>query len=151
MKVEARLRELGFKLETPRESGLRLLPAKRHGNLIFVSGHGPSREGTFVYRGKVGAEVSLEEAQKAAELCVVNCLAAVMHLIGDLDEVKEIVKLLAFVSSAPGFSRQPEVVNGASALLEALYGDAGRHARSAIGTSQLPFDIPVEIEMIAAV
>ncbi|HLN13932.1 MAG TPA: RidA family protein, partial [bacterium] len=125
--------------------------AVRVGDLVFLSGHGPTKDGAHAYRGKLGREFSVAEGYEAAKLVMLNCLASLKEAIGDLDRVRRIVKLLAMVNSTPDFVRQPEVINGASDLLVALYGDRGRHARSAVGMVALPFDIPVEIEMIVQV
>jgi enamine deaminase RidA (YjgF/YER057c/UK114 family) len=121
---------------------------KRVGNLAFVSGQGCTAKGVPVFIGKVGAGVSLEQGQEAARICVLNALAVLHESLGSLDRVKNVVKVLGFVASAPGFNRQPAVINGCSQLLIDVFGDAGRHARSAIGTNELPDDIPVEIEFI---
>jgi enamine deaminase RidA (YjgF/YER057c/UK114 family) len=118
---------------------------------VFISGQGPLANGKPTITGKLGAEVSEEEGYRAARDTIVNSLAVLRAEIGSLDKVRRIVKLLAFVNSAPGFVKQPAVVNGASDLLVEIFGDAGRHARSAIAASELPFNIPVEIEMIAEV
>ncbi len=112
---------------------------------------GLRKNGELVYEGKLGRDLSIEEGQKAAEIAVINCLSVIRAEIGSLDNIKQVVKMLAFVNSAPGFSDQPYVINGASELLEKVLGDKGKHARSAIGTSELPFDTPVEIEMIVEI
>ena len=151
MSVEDKMKELGLSLpETPKPAAA-YIPAKRVGNLVYTSGQGPLIGGSPKYQGKVGADLTIEEGKKAAEITALNCLSAIKSVIGDLDKVVEIVKLLGFVNSAPGFNQQPQVINGASELLEKLFGEKGKHARSAIGTSDLPFDIPVEIEMIVEV
>jgi|YelNatPaOPRAMG01_1025707.scaffolds.fasta_scaffold07493_4 enamine deaminase RidA (YjgF/YER057c/UK114 family) len=149
--IEARLRELGLELPPVPVPVAEYVPAKRVGDLVYVSGQGPIRDGKPVYVGRVGAEVSLEEAYKAAQLCALNCLAAVKSVVGSLDAVEEIVQVRGFVNSAPDFHDQPRVVNGASDLLVKLFGDRGRHARAALGTSNLPGNIPVEIEMLVRV
>jgi len=127
------------------------VPAKRVGDLVYVSGQGPIRDGKPIYVGRVGAEVSPEDAYKAAQLCALNCLAAVKSLVGSLDAVEEIVQVRGFVNSAPDFHDQPKVINGASELLVKLFGKRGRHARAALGTSNLPGNIPVEVEMVVRV
>lgn len=149
--AEARLTAAGITLPVAQAAAANYVPVVRTGNLIFVSGQGPLSDGKPVMTGKVGAEVSEEEAYRAARLTILNSLAALRAEIGSLDRVRRIVKLLAFVNSAPGFVRQPAVVNGASDLLVEVFGDAGRHARSAVATNELPFNIPVEIEMIVEV
>ncbi len=151
MKTEARLAELGLQLPSPPAPVANYVRAVRTGNLLFVSGHGPSRDGTYLFTGKVGKDLTVEEGYKAAQLVCLNCLASVKEALGDLDRVKRVVKLLGMVNSAPDFGYQPEVINGASDLLVQLYGDAGRHARSAVGMGALPRGIAVEIEMIMEV
>jgi enamine deaminase RidA (YjgF/YER057c/UK114 family) len=121
------------------------------GNALYVSGQLPSKDGKMVYTGKVGAERSIEEGQEAAKLCSINALAALKAYLGDLDKIKNIIKLLIFVNSADGFTQQPAVGNGASEFFVEVFGEAGRHARSAIGVNELPFDVTVEIELIAEV
>jgi enamine deaminase RidA (YjgF/YER057c/UK114 family) len=125
--------------------------AKRHRDLVFLSGHGPTRDGSFAFQGKVGAERTIEEGYEAAKLVMLNCLASLKEAIGDLDRVERIVKLLGMVNCTPDFGQQPEVINGASDLLVELYGERGRHARSAVGMQSLPRSITVEIEMIVQV
>jgi len=127
------------------------VPAKRVGNLVYVSGQGPTRDGKAVYAGRVGKEVSLDEAYKAAEICALNCLAAIKSVVDSLEEVEEIIQVRGFVNSANDFHDQPKVINGASELLVRAFGDRGRHARAALGTSNLPNNIPVELEMIVVV
>ncbi|MEV0029464.1 RidA family protein [Nocardia sp. NPDC050793] len=126
------------------------IPAVRTGSLVYTSGQLPFVNGELSATGKVGAEVSLEAAAEAARLCALNALAAVHDLVG-LDEVVRIVKVVGFVASAPGFTDQPLVINGASDLLGEVFGDAGVHARSAVGVSELPKNTPVEVELIAEV
>lgn len=148
MDIYNRLKELGLALpDAPDALGL-YVPVKQVGNLLFSSGQGPLEKGKAVFTGKVGAERTLEEGQAAARMCVMNILAQVEKHLGDLNRVKEVVKLLGFVASAPGFNDQPKVINGGSQLLIDIFGDAGRHARSAIGTNELPGNITVEIEAI---
>ena len=121
------------------------------GKLVFVSGHGPFQDGRLTYPGKVDNAVSLEEAYKAAQLVILNALASLKAEIGSLERVYRIVKLLGMVNSDPGFSRQPEVINGASDLLTKLFRERGRHARAAVGMGALPGGISVEIEMVVEV
>lgn len=147
-KLEERLAKLGFTLPTVPKPVAEYLPAKQVGDLVYVSGQGPIKEGKAVYTGQVGKEVSLEDAYKAAQICALNCLAAVKTVVGSLDRVEEVVQVRGFVNSAPEFHDQPKVIDGASELLVKLFGDRGRHARAALGTSNLPGNIPIEIEMI---
>ena len=151
MKVEAKLAEMGLKLPGVPPPVANYIRAVKVGNLLFVSGHGPSRDGKYHFSGKLGKDVTVEEGYKAAQLVALNCLASGKEALGDLDRVKRVVKLLGMVNSAPDFGQQPEVINGASDLLVQLYGDAGRHARSAVGMGALPRGISVEIEMILEV
>ena len=150
MHIEQELEKMGFVLPTPKPLAA-YIPAVRVGDLVFTAGQGPTQDGKPAFVGKLGREVTEEQGYKAAQLCIVNCLACVKSVIGDLDKVERVVKLLGFVASVDGFGRQPWVMNGASELLVKLFGDRGQHARSAIGTNQLPQDIPVEVEMIVQV
>jgi enamine deaminase RidA (YjgF/YER057c/UK114 family) len=150
MQIKQELEKMGFTLPIPKPVAA-YVPAVRSGNLVFTAGQGPTVDGKPMFTGKLGRELTEEQGYKAAQLCVVNCLACVKSLIGDLDKVEQVVKLLGFVASVDGFTRQPWVMNGASELLIKLYGDKGKHARSAIGTNQLPLDIPVEVEIVVRV
>lgn len=149
--IEARLQELGYRFEVnPPERPFQRV--KIVGDLAYVSGHGPTDEyGKLVAVGRVGSDVTLEQAQEAARRVAVNCLGSLKEALGNLERIEEIVKVLAFVNSAPDFHRQPEVVNGFTYLMIELLGERGRHARSSIGTSNLPANQPVEIEMIVRV
>ncbi|MDQ7840322.1 MAG: RidA family protein [bacterium] len=151
MKVEAKLAEMGLELPSAPRPVANYVRIVRTGNLLFVSGHGPYRDGKLQFVGKVGADLTVEEGYQAARLVALNCLASVKEALGDLDRVKRVVKLLGMVNCVPEFGQQPEVINGASDLLVELYGDAGRHARSAVGMNALPRGIAVEIEMILEV
>ena len=123
-------------------------PAIRVGNLVFVSGVGPRKDGALVYKGKVGRDISMEEGYAAAKLCAVNALGNIKAVVGDLDQVERIVKVLGFVNAPEGFEKSPLVINGFSDLLVELWGERGRHARSAIGVAALPSNISVEVEMV---
>ena len=151
MKIEAKLAQMGLTLPSPGPPAGNYIGAVQVGNLLFVSGHGPRREGEAYMTGKVGRDLSTEQAYEAAKIVMLNCLASVKRELGDLDRVKRIVKLLGMVNCTEDFTDPPKVINGASDLLVALYGEAGRHARSAVGMQQLPMNIPVEIEMILEV
>lgn len=151
MKAEAKLAELGLPLPAAPGPIANYVRAVRVGNLLFVSGHGPTRDGKYLFTGKLGKDLTVDDGYKAAQLVCLNCLASVREALGDLDRVKRVVKLLGMVNSAPDFGHQPEVINGASDLLVQLYGDSGRHARSAVGMGALPRNIAVEIEMILEV
>jgi enamine deaminase RidA (YjgF/YER057c/UK114 family) len=148
MDPEARLAELGHTLPTPAAPVAAYVPAVRTGNLVFISGQGPVKDGKFTATGKVGRDVTLEEAQEAARVTCLNGLAALKSEIGDLAKVSRVVKLTVFVNSGPGFDQQPFVANGASELLQEIFGEAGRHARSAVGMAELPFGMSVEIEFV---
>lgn len=148
MMIEKRIAELGIELPEMSPPGAMYIPVKKLGSALFVSGQVPFVNGVMQYPGHVGEEVSLEQAQEAARICIINMLAAVRYHLGDLDKVKNIVKLQAFVNSKTGFNQQHIVVNAASQLLFDVFGEAGRHARTAVGTNQLPMDAPVEIEAI---
>jgi len=150
MTIEERLAELGLVLpETPKPAGA-YVPAASAGDLLFVSGQLPLVQGRLRWKGRVGEEVSLEEAKEAAGTAAVNGLSVIKSMVS-LDEVVRIVKLTGYVASAPDFFDQPQVINGASELLEQVFGRAGRHARAAVGVSALPLGAPVEIEMIVQV
>ncbi|MBF6222781.1 RidA family protein [Nocardia abscessus] len=147
---EKNLAELGLTLPPVVAPVAAYIPAIRTGSLVYTSGQLPFVNGQLSAVGKVGAEVSVEAAKEAARLCALNALAAVHDLVG-LDAVVRIVKVVGFVASAPGFGDQPVVINGASEFLGQVFGDAGRHARSAVGVAELPRDTPVEVELIAEV
>ena len=149
--VEAKLEQLGLSLPTPPAPVANYVRAVTVGNLVFLSGHGPSRDGAIVFQGKVGAERTVEEGYEAAKLVMLNCLASLKEAIGDLDRVERIVKLLGMVNCTEDFGQHPQVINGASDLLVELYGERGRHARSAVGMQALPSQITVEIEMIVQI
>jgi enamine deaminase RidA (YjgF/YER057c/UK114 family) len=148
MHPEERLAELGLTLPTPTPPVAAYVPAVRTGNLVYISGQGPVRDGKFVSTGKVGADVGVDEAKEAARITCLCGLAALKSEIGDLDNVTRVVKLLVFVNSAPGFDQQPQVANGASELLQEVFGEKGKHARSAVGMAELPFGMSVEIEFV---
>ena len=149
MTPEQRLAELGYELPAPNPPVGAYVGAVTVGNIVFVSGHGPYRDGEFVYKGKLGRDVDVPTGQAAAALTIVNLLASLKDEIGELDRVRRVVKLLVLVNSDPEFGEQPRVANGASNLLIEVFGpERGPHARSAIGMGALPFGIPVEIEGI---
>jgi len=149
MDIYKRLDELGVKLPAPPPLGGIYVPVKQIGNMLYVSGQGPTENGAPLVTGKVGQERSIEDGQYAARLCVLNALSNLHQFLGDLNKIKSVVKLLVFVASAEGFGRQPEVANGASQLLVDIFGkERGVGVRSAIGTNELPIGITVEIEFI---
>ena len=145
---EVKLGEIGLSIpQVPPAAGA-YVPAVRSGNLVFCSGQGPYKDGSFSYVGQVGNDVSLEEAYDAARIAALNCLAEIRSVTGSLNSISRILQIRGFVNSAPDFHDQPKVVNGASELMLAIFGEAGKHARCALGTSNLPGNIPVEIEMV---
>jgi enamine deaminase RidA (YjgF/YER057c/UK114 family) len=149
---EARLRELGIELPEPNPAVANYVGAVTVGEIVFVSGHGPYRDGAYEYVGKLGREVDVPTGQLSARLTIVNLLASLKAEIGDLDRVKRVVKLLVLVNSDPEFTQQHLVANGASDLLVEIFGEErGKHGRSAIGMGSLPFGISVEIEGIFAI
>ncbi|MEV7966472.1 RidA family protein [Sphaerisporangium sp. NPDC088356] len=148
---EERLAELGLTLPEVVKPLAAYVPAVRTGNYVYTSGQLPMVDGKLAVTGKVGAEVDPDQAKEQARICALNALAAVASVAGDLSQVVRIVKVVGFVASAPGFTGQPHVVNGASELLGEVLGDAGRHARSAVGVAALPLDASVEVELIAEV
>jgi len=150
MSVTDRLAELGIALPDVVTPLAAYVPAVRTGNLVYTSGQVPMQSGVLAATGKVGAEVSPEDGKALARICALNALAAVNSLVG-IDAVTGVVKVVGFVASTPGFNGQPGVINGASELLREVFGDAGAHARSAIGVSELPLNAPVEVEIIVEV
>lgn len=149
--VEQRLADLGLTLPEVAAPLASYVPAVRSGAHVFTAGQLPLSSGELVATGKVGGEVSAEEAQAAARQCALNALAAVKSVVGSLDAVRQVVKVTVFVASTPDFTGQPVVANGASELLGDVFGDAGRHARSAVGVPVLPIDAPVEVELVVEV
>lgn len=148
MSYEEKLRELGLTLPAPPKPVANYVPVVRTGDLLFLSGVLPSRDGQLIMTGKLGQDLSIEQGMEAARVAVLNGLSIIRQEAGSLDRVKRIVKIVGHVTSAPGFTDQPQVLNGASDLLVSLFGDAGRHARVAVGAAELPRQAPVEIELI---
>lgn len=150
--INERLKELGILLpKTLKNPDFSFLPARQSGNLVYISGQDCRVRGELIYKGKLGRDLTIEQGQEAARQCIINSLGVLETHIGNLNNVSKIVKVLGFVNSAPGFVDQPYVMNGASRLLEEIFGEDGKHSRSAIGANELPFDTPVEIEMIVEV
>jgi len=145
--VSARLTELGLELPAVAAPLAAYVPAVRTGNLVFTAGQLPMVDGKLVRTGKVGKDVTPEQAAELARIAAFNALAAIDALVG-LDAVTRVVKVVGFVASAPGFTGQPAVINGASTFLGEIFGEAGAHARSAVGVSELPLDSPVEVELV---
>jgi enamine deaminase RidA (YjgF/YER057c/UK114 family) len=148
---EQRLTELGLTLPEVAKPVAAYLPALRSGAYVYTSGQLPMVDGELAASGKVGAEVDADRAKELAATCALNALAAVKAELGDLARVRRVVKVVGFVASAPDFTGQPGVINGASELLGQVFGDAGVHARSAVGVAVLPLDAPVEVEIIVEV
>jgi len=152
MRIEQKLADMGLELGKPGTPVANYIPTVRTGNLLFVAGHIPFLpDGSVQYAGKLGRDISEEQGYEAAKMAMVNCLVSIKDALGDLDKVKQVVKLLVMVNAEPDFGRQFIVANGASDLLVGLYGDQGRHARSAVGMGSLPLGSCVEIEMIVEV
>jgi len=150
-KVEERLGELGIKIPDIQAPLGSYKPASITGNLIFISGQLPLREGRLLFQGKVGSDLTVEEGKQAAMASAVNAIAVMSKELGGLGRIKKIVKLTGYVASAPGFHNQANVVNGASDLFYQVFGVDGRHARAAVGVAELPMNAPVEVELIAEI
>lgn len=150
MSASARLKELGIELPEVAKPLASYVPAVRSGNLVYTSGQLPMQAGKLAATGKLGDDVTPEQGKVLARICTLNALAAVDSLVG-IDAVTQVVKVVGFVASAPGFTGQPDVVNGASHLLAEVFGDHGSHARSAVGVAELPLDSPVEVELVVEV
>lgn len=145
---EQRLAELGLAVPEVAKPVAAYVPAVRSGDHVFTSGQLPMREGALIRTGKVGAEVSVDAAADCARQCALNAIAAIRAELGELSRVRRVVKVVVFVASTPDFTGQPQVANGASELLGQVFGDAGQHARSAVGVPVLPLDAPVEVELL---
>ncbi|MBZ4665516.1 RidA family protein [Mahella sp.] len=149
--VEERIKALGLELPQTAAPMGAYIPAIICGNMVFVSGQLPIINGVAQYKGSVGGNISVDEGYQAARLAAINALAALKSAVENLDNVKRIVKITGYVRSAPGFEQQAKIVNGASELMADIFGETGRHARAAIGVSELPAGVPVEIELIAEI
>jgi len=151
MTVEQKLQSMGITIpETPKPVAA-YIPALQVNDLIFTSGQIPIAKGEIKFKGKLGAEISKEQGYQAAKICALNALSAIKGIIGDLDRIKQVVKVVGFVASAKGFTEQPSVINGASEFLQEIFGENGVHARSAVGVAELPLGVPVEVELIVKV
>lgn len=151
MSFEAKVQELGLTIPTPAKPLAAYVPAVRTGNQVFVSGQLPSKDGQLLYKGLLGRDVTTEQGYEAARACAINCLGAVKALVGSLDNIVRIVKVTGFVAATPEFTDHPKVVNGASELMQQVFGEQGAHARAAVGMASLPLGVPVEVEMIVEV
>jgi len=149
--IEEKIKELGFEVPEVAKPLAAYIPAKQVGNLVMTSGQVPLVKGEILYKGKVGKDLSEEDGIKASQVCALNCLAAIKSVIENLDRVIEVEKLTVFVASAEDFTAQPKVANGASELIGKIFGEAGKHVRSAVGVTALPLNSAVEIEMIVRV
>jgi enamine deaminase RidA (YjgF/YER057c/UK114 family) len=145
--IESRIKEIGFSLPEAPKPVAAYIPAKQTGNLVFTAGQLPMVSGELISKGLLGQDVEIDEANKAARICTLNALAAIKGVIGDLDRIKQIVRVVGYVASVPTFTQQPAVVNGASELLLEIFGENGKHARSAVGMAVLPLNASVEIEL----
>ncbi len=149
--IEIKIEGLGLKLPDVPKPVAAYIPAKQTGNLVFTAGQLPMVTGELISKGLLGQDVEIDEANKAARICTLNALAAIKGVIGDLDRIKQIVRVVGYVASVPTFTQQPAVVNGASELLLEIFGENGKHARSAVGMAVLPLNASVEIELIVEV
>mgnify|MGYP005839626133 CR=1 FL=1 len=149
--IEEKLAELGITIPEAPKPLASYVPAIRTGNLIFTSGQLPLREGKLMFTGKVDAACTEAYAIKAAEICAINCLSAIKSQVASLNDIKRILKVTVFVASSSNYNSQPKVANGASDFILKLFGDNGKHVRSAVGVSELPLNSPVEVEMVAEI
>jgi len=149
--IENKLSALGIQLPEPPKPLAAYIAAKQTGNLVFTAGQLPMVNGNLIATGLLGRDIEVEAAKAAAQTCVINALSAVKGVIGDLDKIKQIVRVVGYVASVPEFTQQPAVVNGASELLLEIFGEAGRHARSAVGVAVLPLNAAVEVELTVEV
>jgi len=151
MIYESKIAKLSLSLPEAPKPVAAYIPAKQTGNLVFTSGQLPMVNGELISKGLLGQDVEIDEANKAARICTLNALAAIKGVIGDLDRIKQIVRVVGYVASVPTFTQQPAVVNGASELLLEIFGENGKHARSAVGMAVLPLNASVEIELTVEV
>ena len=149
--IEEIITQIGLKLPDAPKPVAAYIPAKQTGNLVFTAGQLPMVNGELISKGLLGQDVEVDEANKAARICTLNALAAIKGVIGDLDRIKQIVRVVGYVASVPTFTQQPAVVNGASELLLEIFGENGKHARSAVGMAVLPLNASVEIELTVEV
>jgi enamine deaminase RidA (YjgF/YER057c/UK114 family) len=148
---EAKLKELGIGLSQAPKPVAAYVPAVRAGEFVYTSGQITMVNGELKYQGKLGKDLTVQEGYQAARICALNALSAIRDVVGSLDEIEQIIKVVGFVNSAPGFIEQPKVINGASELLGEIFGAAGQHARSAVGVNELPLNTAVEVEMIVKI
>lgn len=146
--IEEKINQLGLTLPIAPKPLASYIPAIQTGDLVFTAGQLSIKDGILVFKGKLGKELSEDEGKKAAQLCALNCLSVIKNEIGSLDKIDKIIKLTVFVASSDGFINHPQVANGASDLIKEIFGENGKHVRSAVGVAELPLNAPVEIEMI---
>jgi len=151
LSFEEKIKSLGLELPEPPKPVAAYVPAVKVDNYVYTSGQLPFVNGELKYKGKVGKDVQEEDAYEAAKICALNCLSVIKGVIGDLDNIEQVVKINGYVASAPGFNLQPKVINGASELIGEIFGNKGQHARSAVGVNELPLDATCEVEMIVRV
>lgn len=149
MSIEKKMIELGIELPAPPKPMGAYVPYVIAGALVYIAGEKATVNDELVFKGKVGKDLTLDEGYEAARIAGLNCLGSLKAAVGSLDTIERIVKVVGYVNSAKGFNKQPQVINGASELLVAIFGDRGKHARVAVGVNELPSDSPVEVEMIA--
>ena len=146
--IEEKINQLGFTVPAAPKPLASYIPAVKSGNLVFTAGQLPIKDGSLIFKGKLGKDLNEEDGKKAAQLCALNCLSVIKNEIETLDNIDRIIKLTVFVSSSEGFINHPQVANGASDLIKDIFGENGKHVRSAVGVAELPLNAPVEIEMI---
>lgn len=149
--IEEKIKDLGFELPEAPKPVAAYVSVLKVDNLVFTAGQIPSVKGELKYKGKLEKDLVIENGKKAAEICALNCLAAIKGIIKNLDKIEQVVKLTVFVNSSEGFTNQPKVANGASELLEKIFGEKGKHVRSAVGVNELPLNAAVEVEMIVKI
>ncbi|MFM9129632.1 MAG: RidA family protein [Actinomycetes bacterium] len=149
--IENKIKDLGLQLPEPPKPLAAYIPAKQVGNLVFTAGQLPMVNGEIILKGLLGQDVEIDPAYNAAKICTLNALSAIKGVIGDLDKIKQVVRVVGYVASVPTFTQQPAVVNGASELLLEIFGENGKHARSAVGMAVLPLNAAVEIELTVEV
>jgi enamine deaminase RidA (YjgF/YER057c/UK114 family) len=149
--IEEKIKKLGFNLPDTPKPVAAYIPAIKINNLVFTAGQIPTVAGELMYKGKIGKDLNIEQGQRAAEICLLNGLAAIKGIIGDLSKIEKIVKVTAFINSSDGFVEQPKVANGASELLLKIFDEKGKHVRSAVGVNELPLNAAVEIEIVCEV
>jgi len=149
--IEEKIKKLGYQLPEAPKPVAAYISALKVDKLVFTAGMVPFVKGELKYKGKLGKDIMIDEGRNAAEVCALNCLAAIKGVINNLDDIEQVIKLTVFVNSTESFTNQPQVANGASELLEKIFNDKGKHVRSAVGVNELPLDAAVEIEMIVKI